>query len=192
MFLLSLGRGETVRVAWSFGWPGIFDAIGGTPLLVSEGQIVLGDCTISFCLRHSRSGVGVTPEGKLLLVVVDGRRPDYSVGMSLEEFARLFLRLGATFSMNLDGGGSSTLVVEGVVVNRPSDPGGERAVSSAILVLPGGGVDEAVSAPSGPVSGSLGSAMAMLRDPGSLGGLLEALSRGGSESGRSPVPPRLN
>ena len=177
MLLLSLSAGETVRIAWSFGgWPGIFDAIGGMPLLVSDGQVALGECTISFCLRHPRTGVGVTPEGRLLLVVVGGRQPGYSVGMSLEEFARLFLDLGATFAMNLDGGGSSTMVVKGKVVNQPSD-GTERLVSSAILVLPGADLGEPALAAAVAPQGSRRARLAMLRDGGSLGGLLDELAQ---------------
>jgi exopolysaccharide biosynthesis protein len=71
-----------------------------------------------------------------LLLVVDGRQPSVSVGMSLAELARLLIELGAHDGINLDGGGSTTMVVKGTVVNRPSDPTGERPVSDAILVLP--------------------------------------------------------
>ena len=64
---------------------------------------------------------------------VDGRRPDFSVGMTLHELARLCDRLGLRNALNLDGGGSTTLVVKGVVVNRPTDLTGPRAVSDAIV-----------------------------------------------------------
>ncbi len=187
MLLLSLSAGETLEITWSVGgWPGIFDAIGGMPLLVSEGQVVLGECTISFCLRHPRTGVGVTPEGRLLLVVVDGRQPGYSVGMSLEEFAGLFVDLGATFAMNLDGGGSSTMVVKGRVVNQPSD-GTERPVSSAILVLPGADLGEPAVASAVAPQDSRRARLAMLRDGGSLGGLPDSLAQGWLLPARSPI-----
>jgi exopolysaccharide biosynthesis protein len=67
-------------------------------------------------------------------VVVDGRRSGWSIGIQLVAFARLMRRVGASSALNLDGGGSSTMVVEGEVVNRPS-LGYPRAVPSMFLVL---------------------------------------------------------
>ena len=69
----------------------------------------------------------------LLLVAVDGRQAS-SVGMSLAELARTMIGLGAWDALNLDGGGSTTLVVGDSVVNTPSDPTGERAVGDVLLV----------------------------------------------------------
>lgn len=130
----SLGRGDSVRLSWSLGWAGVMDAIGGSPVLMREGQVMVSACSGYVCQRHPRTGVGVMPNGDILLVTVDGRQ-SRSVGMNIVEFARLFKRLGATAAMNLDGGGSSTMVVNGRVVNSPSD-GTERAVVSSLLVLP--------------------------------------------------------
>lgn len=128
-------RGQSVRLSWSLGWAGVMDAIGGSPVLMREGQVMVGQCSGYVCQRHPRTGVGVTPKGHILLVTVDGRR-DNSVGMNLVEFARLFKWLGAQSAMNLDGGGSTTMVVRGRVVNSPSDSSGERSVVSSLLVLP--------------------------------------------------------
>ena len=86
--------------------------------------------------RHPRTLAGVRADGKLLLVTVDGRRPGWSTGMTLFEAARLMRSLGARDALNLDGGGSSTMTVRGEVVNRPSDRGGERRVSNAVVALP--------------------------------------------------------
>jgi hypothetical protein len=86
--------------------------------------------------RNPRTLAGVRPDGTLLLVTVDGRRPGWSAGMTLAEAARLMRSLGATDALNLDGGGSSTMVVRGEVVNRPSDRVGERPVSNGLFVLP--------------------------------------------------------
>lgn len=74
-----------------------------------------------------------TAGGRLLFVVVDGRRDDWSVGLSFDEAARLLLALGGVDGLNLDGGGSSSMVVNGSVVNVPSGSG-ERAVSDAIVL----------------------------------------------------------
>jgi hypothetical protein len=84
-------------------------------------------------MRHPRTVIGTDAQGFIWFVVVDGRRPDFSVGMTLPELARLCDRLGLRNALNLDGGGSTTLVVKGVVVNRPTDPTGPRAVSDAIV-----------------------------------------------------------
>jgi hypothetical protein len=84
-------------------------------------------------MRHPRTVIGTDAHGFIWFVVVDGRRPDFSVGMTLPELARLCERLGLRNALNLDGGGSTTLVVKGAVVNRPTDPAGPRAVSDAIV-----------------------------------------------------------
>jgi hypothetical protein len=139
--LLALVPGSSMTITWSFGWADVYDAIGGVPLLVADGQDVVGDCVGSFCGANPRTGVGMTAGGKILLVVVDGRQPKWSRGATLGEFAQIFRRLGATWALNLDGGGSSTMVVRGKVVNRPSD-GGERSIATALLVLPGPDPDE--------------------------------------------------
>ena len=86
--------------------------------------------------RNPRTLAGVRADGTLLLVTVDGRRPGWSVGMTLPEAARLMRSLGARDAINLGGGGSSTMVVRGEVVNRPSDRVGERPVSNGLFVLP--------------------------------------------------------
>jgi Phosphodiester glycosidase len=62
--------------------------------------------------------------------------PATGVGATLRESALVMRALGAREAVNLDGGGSTTMVVRGRVVNRPSDPGGERAVSDGLFVLP--------------------------------------------------------
>jgi hypothetical protein len=139
--LMALTAGSSFTITWTFGWANVYDAIGGVPMLVHDRADVVGDCTGSVCRRNPRTGVGVTSGGKILLVVVDGRQPKWSVGATMHEFADIFLRLGASRALNLDGGGSSTMVVRGKVVNRPSD-GFERRISTALLVLPGPDPDE--------------------------------------------------
>ena len=84
--------------------------------------------------RHPRTMIGVDHRGMIWLVAVDGRQPDHSIGMTLPDLVRLADRLGLRDALNLDGGGSTTMVVKGKIVNRPSDPGGPRAVSDAIVV----------------------------------------------------------
>lgn len=135
--LLAMTPGSRMRLRWTLGWEDVYDAIGGMPVLVQDGQIVAPACSTSFCRRNPRTAIGWTARGRILLVVVDGRRPKrWSVGASLGEMARIMRDLGAVQALNLDGGGSSTMVVRGTVVNRPSDDS-ERRVATAVVVLPG-------------------------------------------------------
>jgi hypothetical protein len=123
------------------------EAVGGFPILARGGAEVAGldsaGAPTFAPARHPRTIVGIGANGRrLLLVTVDGRQPGYSAGMTLREAARLALDLGATDAINLDGGGSTTMVVARAagggprfeVVNRPSDPQGERAVGNALAV----------------------------------------------------------
>jgi hypothetical protein len=123
------------------------EAVGGFPILLrdsasaadldSAGGAAFGP------VRHPRTAVGVAAGGRrLLLVVVDGRQQPYSDGMTLRELAAFFLALGVPAAINLDGGGSTTMVVRdrgGVpqIVNRPSDAAGERPVANALAVVGG-------------------------------------------------------
>jgi hypothetical protein len=134
-FIRSLTAGEDIRIDWSLGWAGVTDGIGGSHILVQDGVNALHSCSGSICSRNPRTGIGLMPDGRIVLVVVDGRQSG-SVGMSLPEFTTFFLRMGATSAMNLDGGGSSTMAIKGQAANDPSD-GSERAVTNAILVYAG-------------------------------------------------------
>jgi Phosphodiester glycosidase len=135
--LLSLSVGGAVLLHWSFGWADVLDAIGGLPPLISDGRIVVDrSCGSAFCGANPRTGIGATARGRLLFVVVDGRQPRWSSGVTLYRFAQIMKGLGAVAALNLDGGGSSTMVVKGSVVNRPSE-GFQRKVSSAAVILPG-------------------------------------------------------
>lgn len=128
--------GDQVRITWSVGLPHLFDAVGGSPRLIADGAVVATRCNEYVCQRHPRTGVGVTASGKVLFVTVDGRQSGYSIGMDTVDFAHEFKRLGAVEAINLDGGGSTTMVVRGQVVNRPSG-GSQRRVGHALLVLNG-------------------------------------------------------
>jgi Phosphodiester glycosidase len=84
--------------------------------------------------RHPRTFIGRDGQGFIWLGVVDGRQLQQSVGMTFADLERLCDRLGLTDALNLDGGGSTTMVVDGRIVNHPSDTAGPRPVSDAILV----------------------------------------------------------
>ena len=85
--------------------------------------------------KHPRTAVAKLKDGKFLMITVDGRS-ESSGGIGLEDLAKLLLEFGATDAMNLDGGGSTTMFLDGKVVNHPSDKEGERKVGDAILVFP--------------------------------------------------------
>ena len=89
-----------------------------------------------FLGRHPRTMFGIDGAGYAWLVTVDGRQPDTSAGMTLVELQRLARRIGLTDALNLDGGGSTTMVIAGSIVNQPSDPTGARTVSDVLLVVP--------------------------------------------------------
>lgn len=114
--------------------------LGGRPELLDGGRrvgdLMTGSNPGFAAHRHPRTAVAFDPDtGRLWMVVVDGRRPGYSVGMTLPELAGLLEALGAEEALNLDGGGSSVMVVRGRPVSRPSDEGGERPVVNALLLL---------------------------------------------------------
>ncbi len=115
--------------------------IGGWPRLVRDGRSVFSlpgfpenPGAAVFARRHPRTGVGYSRDGRTLyFVTVDGRQ-EASVGMSLPEFASLMVSLGVAQGLNLDGGGSTTMILNGEVVNSPSDPTGERPVGNCLLL----------------------------------------------------------
>ena len=175
-----LVAGESVRVAWSLGWRDVLDAIGGNPTLMEGGRVVEGNVsgTDAFSARNPRTAVGYRPDGTVLLVTVDGRGADGSVGMTLRELAQLFVRLGASDALNLDGGGSTTMVIGREVQNSPSD-GPERAVSSALVLKAGSrpsGSLSTMATRTAPVVEHPDAEARLLSDPGSTGGLQEHLS----------------
>ncbi|HEX9683902.1 MAG TPA: phosphodiester glycosidase family protein [Acidimicrobiales bacterium] len=116
---------------------GIIQSVGGTPLLVRDGIRHVADNGQSFIRgRHPRTMVGWTAEGETLLVTVDGRQAGGSRGLSLLDAADLMIELGAVDAINLDGGGSSTFVVAGSVVNRPSDTYVRRGGRTTLVAAP--------------------------------------------------------
>jgi len=121
---------------------GIQHAVAGRPILVRDSVLtadVHTEGNAGFRGPNPRSALGISRDGRRAwLVVMDGRQPSRSVGSSLEQTGELLRMLGATTAINLDGGGSSALVVRdptsgaGQLRNRPSDPS-ERAVGNALV-----------------------------------------------------------
>jgi hypothetical protein len=105
----------------------------------TEGTLDPRDLSFGFAwsnVRQPRTLAGIDRQGRLLLVTVDGRQPGVSEGFTLAEAAKFMRSLGAVQALNLDGGGSSAMAVNGTLVNVPSDTTGERAVGDTVHVLP--------------------------------------------------------
>ncbi|CAN5565877.1 hypothetical protein BH09GEM1_BH09GEM1_37700 [soil metagenome] len=123
------------------------DAVGGKPIIVRDSAMVPGIDSANGAAfsttHHPRTAVGISRDGRrVIFVVVDGRQKPYSDGMALRQLATLLLSLGAHTAMNLDGGGSSTMVfadprAHGAlrIANRPSDREGERGVGDAVAIV---------------------------------------------------------
>lgn len=114
------------------GWPRILrDGVN----IASEAATVEGTLSRNAEARHPRTAIGFSRDSsRVFMLTVDGRSEN-SGGATLIELAGLMKKLGAWQAMNFDGGGSTTMVVGGRVVNVPSDSTGERAVGNALLLL---------------------------------------------------------
>jgi hypothetical protein len=105
----------------------------------ADGMVHPGDPSFYYGWVHKRNPrtfAGVDAAGRTVLVTADGRSTS-SLGLGIAETAALARSLGLRDAMNLDGGGSTTMVVDGTVINAPSDATGERPVGDALAVLPG-------------------------------------------------------
>jgi hypothetical protein len=127
-----------IRYVLSSGWADDVDALGGGPLLVRRGKAVFRafenfSATV-LAPRTARTAVGQRRDGSIVLVAVDGARVGYSVGLTNYELAQQLVRLGCVTASGLEPGNSTTMAFDGQLLNRPSDPSGERAVSEALLV----------------------------------------------------------
>lgn len=137
---------DTVTLDFGIEPSHLGDAVGGRPVLLADGREAAGLDSAGGAAfaaqRHPRTAVGHDSSGRrLILVTVDGRQPPYSAGMTLRELAVLMRDLGAYEALNLDGGGSTTMVVRArgdsgrfQVVNKPSDAEGERPVGNALAI----------------------------------------------------------
>lgn len=129
--VLRVGEEVTLSATTVPDLTGVTVALGGGQTLVKEG--VLPDFGAGDQPRHPRTAFGWN-DTTYFLIVVDGRRPGWSVGMTVPELAAFARRLGCTYAVNLDGGGSSTFCLGEQVMNLPSD-GAPRAVGNALLVV---------------------------------------------------------
>lgn len=150
------------------------ESLGGTPVLVHDGKPFVGNDGSAFMAgQQPRTIVGWTAAGDVLLVTIDGRQPGYSEGISLPDAARLMVGLGAAEALNLDGGGSTTFVANGTVVNQPSDRLVRHGGTERIVHTPGPG-DIVV----GPVERPVSVALVVVAGPSAKPAPVDPLARG--------------
>ena len=125
------------NIEWK--WWKMKTAVGGGPVLIRDGKLHItnreeqlfpgseGD-------HHPRTAMGYTRDGQLIVLAIQGRTPGIAAGATLEEEARILLGLGCYEALNLDGGGSSCMLVNGKETIRPSDKTGERALPAVFLI----------------------------------------------------------
>lgn len=140
----NFSAGDTVKILLRLNpnYPHIRSLTGGWPLLVKNGENVIGlNPDIEGVIprfsenRHPRTGVGFSQDSTVVyFVTVDGRQR-HSRGMSLLEFADLMIQEGVYNGLNLDGGGSTAMIVNNKIVNSPSDFTGERAVGNCLVLI---------------------------------------------------------
>lgn len=133
---LSLSNANLEKLKpWKVKW-----AVGGGPVLIRDAQIKISNeeerkfTGKGISDRHPRTAMGYTKKGELIIMAIQGRMKGIAVGATLGETAKLFLDLGCYEAINLDGGGSSCLLVNGKETIKPSDATGERPVPAVFYV----------------------------------------------------------
>ena len=118
----------------------VMTAVGGGPVLVQEGQIrIANNEELKFAGKaindkHPRTAMGYTADGDLIVLVVEGRFPGRAEGLTLTQTAKLLKEIGCHEALNLDGGGSSCMLINGKETIRPSDKEGQRAVPGVFMI----------------------------------------------------------
>jgi Phosphodiester glycosidase len=136
--LQSIEPGTRARI--NFGKWKMRTAVGGGPVLIQNGAIkITNNEELKFTGkaindRHPRTAMGYTKENKLIVMVVEGRNPGVAEGVTLTELAELMLDLGCVEALNLDGGGSSCMLVNGKETIKVSDAGGQRPVPAVFMI----------------------------------------------------------
>ncbi len=130
---LNVTQDGKARLGW-FKVSDLYNTVSGTRELVADGLKApyLAGTDPQYTERHPRTAAGVRADGHLVLVVVDGRST-VSAGVTLSELADILIEFGCVDGLELDGGGSSAIFVDGAIANVPSD-GHERPVVNHVLI----------------------------------------------------------
>jgi hypothetical protein len=136
--LLPVSTQLTVRIPLPATWASVTDAVSAGPTLVRNGKAIFnaGEALTLAQLRgrNPRTAIGQRADGSIVMLAVDGRRRGWSIGVTNWEMAQTLVRYACVTGFALDSGGSTTLAFDGKVLNRPSDPGGERSVGEALVI----------------------------------------------------------
>ncbi|WP_454698726.1 phosphodiester glycosidase family protein [Arthrobacter humicola] len=134
---------ETATTAEQLLADGVWNTLSFGPSLLNDGEVAQGieDVEVDTNFgNHSiqgeqpRTAVGIIDENHLVFVVVDGRSPGYSAGVTMTGLAEIMQGLGATTAYNIDGGGSSTMYFNGELVNNPLGENKERGTSDILYI----------------------------------------------------------
>ena len=115
-------------------------AFGGGPVLVQEGNISISNneerkfAGKAIADKHPRTAIGYTKDGRMIILAVQGRMKGLAEGATLPQMAKILVDLGCVEAMNLDGGGSSCMLINGKETIKPSDPTGQRPVPAVFVV----------------------------------------------------------
>lgn len=120
-------------------WWKMKTAIGGGPVLIQEGKINITNQEEQIFVNgqedlHPRTAMGYTKKKKLIILVIQGRAPGIAEGATLNDEAKILADLGCYEALNLDGGGSSCMLVNGKETIKPSDKEGQRAVPAVFII----------------------------------------------------------
>ncbi|MBS1737127.1 MAG: phosphodiester glycosidase family protein [Bacteroidetes bacterium] len=113
--------------------------IGGGPVLIQNGEVKISNneemkfAGKAISDRHPRTAIGYTKEGQIIILVSEGRS-ESAAGLTLPQMADILQKLGCTEALNLDGGGSTCMIINGKQVNYPSDKGEQRMVPSVFII----------------------------------------------------------
>ncbi|MFZ9387339.1 MAG: phosphodiester glycosidase family protein, partial [Chitinophagaceae bacterium] len=115
-------------------------AIGGGPVLLQDGNVIISNneelkfAGKAILDRHPRTAIGYTRNNKIIILVIEGRNPGRAQGATLEQEAIIFKELDCLEAINLDGGGSSCMLLNGLETIRVSDKTGQRPVPAVFLI----------------------------------------------------------
>ena len=140
-FFDGIKKKDRLKIEWKSNpdWSEVKEAVSGGPYLIMDGEVYVDEekQRFKFAVRDTfapRSAIGIGKDEKLYLIAVDGRKPNYSVGLNLKELAAILKKLDLKEAINLDGGGSTTLVADGAIINTLSERH-ERKISNALLIF---------------------------------------------------------
>ena len=128
-----------LRTLDQWRWWRMYTAIGGGPMLVQNGVPFITNKEEQMFVngerdKHPRTAMGYTSRKNLIVLVIQGRFPGKAEGATLDEEAKILVDLGCVEALNMDGGGSSCMLINGKETIKPSDSTGQRAVPGILMI----------------------------------------------------------